>query len=117
MTVNEKWKLLFDGECETCRRFSEMVIRFDTENLIHVVSLQEHFQLNREIPLEELREELHLLSVSGKVLRGGEAIAMIISLVPATRPFRWMVENPLGRRGSSAVYRMMKRMRRCRSCR
>ena len=116
MTVDETWLLLFDGECETCRRFAEKVKRFDTHERISILSLQDHYREDTRIPLEELKEELHLLGSSGTLLRGGEAIARIISLVPAARPFRWMIESRAGKKGSDLVYRILSRVRRCRSC-
>ncbi len=116
MPVHEKWKLLYDGECETCRRFAEKVRRFDRTNSIETVSLQDHYIDDRSIPLEELLNDLHMVSSSGTVVRGGEAVAQIISLVPAARPFRWMVETSPGRRGSDLVYRILKRRHRCPHC-
>lgn len=116
MPADETWLLLFDGECPTCRRFADMVVRFDRDRLITSVSLQEHYIASQVIPLDELKEELHLLGSSGSLFRGGEALAMIIRLVPAARPLRWMIENPLGKKGSDVVYRILSRMRRCPSC-
>ena len=116
MPAHETWLLLFDGECPTCCRFADMVKRFDHDKLIVPIALQEHYETSKSIPLDDLKEELHILGSRGSLLRGGEALATIIALVPAARPFRWMIENRLGRKGSDVVYRILNRMRRCPSC-
>ena len=116
MPVDETWLLLFDGECETCRNFAARIERFDTDNAITVLSLQEHYRTDTTIPLKRLKEEVHLLGSRGAVLTGGDALAKVISLVPSSKPFRWMIDTRVGRKGSDVVYRIMNRMRRCRSC-
>ena len=113
---NEQWKLLYDGECPLCTRFANTVRRLDNETSIVVRDLHEHFREDSSIPLEKLLEDVHLLSEEGTILRGGDAVAKVITLIPQARPFRWMIESKAGKRSSDAAYEIMARVRRCRRC-
>ena len=66
--------------------------------------------------MEELLSEVHLLGPEGTVLRGGEAVRKIISLVPQSRPLRWMVTSRWGHRGAGFLYRTLQTLRRCPRC-
>jgi len=116
LTGRQQWRLLFDGECPYCCRFAEMVRKFDHDNLVAIISLQEHSLDDDTIPLDELLEDVHLLDREGNILKGGDAVNRIITLVPGVRPFRWMVESRWGHKGTELLYRTMKSFRGCRKC-
>ncbi len=116
--MNRSYKLLYDGECGPCVRFAAEVRRWDRQEAIELTPLQDHFELDQSIPLEDLLREIHLLDREGAVFRGAEAIHRVLELVPQTRPMRWMIESRAAKQTTRVVYSFMKRLRkkRCRSC-
>lgn len=109
--------MLFDADCDFCARFAEKVSAFNTAECLQVISFQLHFSFDQSIPLEELAEELHLLSPQKEVFRGGAALQKLFVLFPMFRPFRWMIESGTGKRAGRVAYNTLKRWRSCRGCR
>lgn len=113
---NPPYRLLYDAECPYCVKFSSLLRQFDTAMQIETVSLQNHFRGDDSISLEALREELHMLGPASEIFRGTDAVQKIISLVPQTIFFKWMIDRFWGRKGSEMLYAAMKKFRKCADC-
>jgi predicted DCC family thiol-disulfide oxidoreductase YuxK len=105
------WKLLFDEDCALCGKFAGAIARFDKKNEIEIISYQEHYQADSSIPLDKLSRDIHLIGKDGECLRGGEAIEKLISIIPQSRPIRWMVERKVIKKTATPLYRLMKKFR------
>jgi predicted DCC family thiol-disulfide oxidoreductase YuxK len=117
MQNTSNWKLLYDGECEMCIRFSGLVRKFDDRQMIEVIPYQRYSEEGGEIPLQELEKEVHLISET-EVLKGSDAVCRLIELLPPLKPFRWMIENRAGKGLARIFYRMANGYRkRCKTCR
>jgi len=116
MEKKSYWKLLYDEECPLCRKFAAQINKYDHLDQIEVTSLQGHSKQFASITLDELLSEVHLLGQRGEVLRGGEAVQKIISLIPQSKPFRWMIESRWGKKGIDVFYRSINTIRRCSRC-
>ena len=110
------WRLLYDAECPTCTKFAGSIKRFDTGGRLCVESLQDFSGRDDSISMDELLEVVHLLGSDGTVLRGGEAVQMILLLAPQLKPLRWMIDSRWGARTSSIIYTSISHFRRCRNC-
>jgi len=115
---NTSWKFLFDGTCALCKKFAGMIDRAGTR----VVPVELHAYLqsgnnNTNLTIEALESVLHLISPQGEILTGHEAVQKILLLIPALRPFRWMLSKKAGSFGIKAAYYTADIIRkRCRSC-
>jgi predicted DCC family thiol-disulfide oxidoreductase YuxK len=116
-TLLTRWKLLYDAECHFCARFAQLIAQFCRDGQIEVISVQEYHRRDPLIPVEDLLTQVHLLSEDGALLRGGDAVQRVISIVPQARPLRWMVSSRWGRRGSHLLYRTLHALTHCPGCR
>jgi predicted DCC family thiol-disulfide oxidoreductase YuxK len=112
---NKCWLLLYDDDCSFCKRFAAIIEKYG-EGLIQNFSLQQHYKQYGNIPIEQLLEDVHLLGKNGEILRGGDAVNKVISLVPEARPFRWLIESRWGKKGTNIFYSVIKKFRHCSKC-
>jgi predicted DCC family thiol-disulfide oxidoreductase YuxK len=115
--MNQKWKLLYDGECDLCIRFAHSVKQFDKNQCIDITPYQIHFESDNSIPLKELEKEVHLVNET-EILKGPDAITKIVGLIPETKPLQWMIESKVGQKGTGFLYKMVNRFRKrnCKTC-
>lgn len=110
------WLLVYDGDCPMCRKFIQMIARFDHEKMIDSISFADYAEKTDKFSYDELEEDIHLIGKKGEVLKKGEAIHKMISILPPLKPFRWMLEGNPGRKFSDLFYFSTKRLRRCMNC-
>jgi predicted DCC family thiol-disulfide oxidoreductase YuxK len=116
-TLLTRWKLLYDAECHFCTRFAELVGQFCPDDQIEIISIQDYHRQDPLIPVDDLLAELHLLGDDGALLRGGDAIQKIVSIVPQVGPVRWMATSRWGRRGAHLLYSALHAVTHCSGCR
>lgn len=115
--------LLYDDECELCKRFKQALIRIPgSENLtvrpLQDDSIYKHFpQLNKA----DCKETLHLLDEMGSVHKGGEALQFLVKLLPGVSKCAWLIESGMGQKTSDFFYKMVNHYResllnRCSKC-
>ncbi|MBN1501502.1 MAG: DUF393 domain-containing protein [Spirochaetes bacterium] len=110
------WILLYDGECSLCIRFAGFISRFDKKHEIFPIPLQKYIETDDSITYDDLMKDVHLLGVNGEVLTGAAAVNMILQIVPAAGPYRWMMKTKAGEKLSKAAYMTLKIIRGCPSC-
>jgi predicted DCC family thiol-disulfide oxidoreductase YuxK len=105
--------LIFDGECDFCRRWIGVLRRWDTHGRLSFVPFQDSRALEPlpAIPRSELEQAMHLVTPERQVLKGAAALPVILRLVP----FGWLLA-PLYRLPGAPwladrVYRMVARNR------
>jgi predicted DCC family thiol-disulfide oxidoreductase YuxK len=100
--------LLYDGDCRFCRFAARAIARLDRRRILAVLPFDDpeaQPQLSA-IPEAERRTTWHLVRDGGRV-SGGAALAELVGVLPATRPFAPMLRRlPLG-----AIYEFVSRQR------
>ena len=119
----KKHTLIYDSECSLCVRFKKALEFADTESLIQYKSVYDAsvYVDFPELTEEDCEVEIHFITNEGKVLRGGDVIAYLVTILPAVKKFSWLVESNSAKKAMDAFYgqlndmRLMKR-RKCFTC-
>jgi predicted DCC family thiol-disulfide oxidoreductase YuxK len=114
--INLKWTLLYDETCSLCKKYTEIIEIYDRNHKVSLKSLQKFYKKNQNIPLSDLMKDIHLLNNKGIILKGEDAIQKLISIIPASKPFKWMIESNTFKKSASSIYRAGKKFRKCREC-
>lgn len=88
------WTLIYDGDCEFCRRSVGLVDRWDVRDRIDLVPFQSADLERYGIPRSAAEEAMHLLDPGGTVWRGAEAAREMLRLLPGGRPLGWLFRLP-----------------------
>lgn len=98
---------LYDESCSLCQLSKKRIMSLDWFKRVNWVSLQEYEkkEISLHINKKELRKELHLITVNGKVLKGFYAIRKIMLQCPLLVlpgvicyiPFVDIIGNPMYR--------------------
>ncbi|MCJ8346097.1 DUF393 domain-containing protein [bacterium] len=65
--------LLFDGNCKLCCALSKIISNLKRSDQLCLQTLQDYFENDQKIPLQELNEEIHLVS-NEQVFKGHLAL-------------------------------------------
>jgi predicted DCC family thiol-disulfide oxidoreductase YuxK len=112
----DNWILLYDEECPLCRRFVSSIERLNRGKNFSLFSLQYYSRIDTRFSKDQLLKSLHIISDRGAVLTGGAALQKTLMLLPASRPYRWMLNGMVGRGAASTVYKTLNTIRRCYQC-
>lgn len=95
MKSDNKPVLIYDGDCELCRRW---VARWShvPENRVDIVSSQEKAHLFPEISAEQLQSSVQLVESDGAVYMGAEAVFRALALNSKHRWPLWLYKNIFG---------------------
>ena len=90
--VNEPYRILYDSDCEFCRRSMSLIKQLDKENLTQGVPLCEQALTDLNVPasIDECTKQMHVVSGSGKIYVGFFAIIKLASLFPQTKALAWL---------------------------
>jgi predicted DCC family thiol-disulfide oxidoreductase YuxK len=100
-----------------CRKFSEIIIRFDVNGRVVPLSIDEFLERNENgIGHDELKKDLHIVNTNGDVLKGSIAMQKLITLLPFVRPMQWMLKSYIGKGVVDVTYGAIKSFRRCYYC-
>lgn len=105
--------LVYDADCGPCRRFKDFVDFLDTHNQIDFVPLTqaEDFGLLNRIPQHLRYKSFHLISATGDIQSGPEAIPSLIHLFPLGHQLsKLIVLAPGGKRMMTSIYSTFSRL-------
>lgn len=90
------WTLVYDGDCAFCRRCVDLVGRWDVHRRVRAVTFQDPDGLAGlpPIPRPALEAAMHLVSPSGEVRAGAEAVPAILRLLPLGPAAAWVFAIP-----------------------
>ncbi|MFZ8933031.1 MAG: thiol-disulfide oxidoreductase DCC family protein [Bacteriovoracaceae bacterium] len=115
--------LLFDGQCELCRRFKQSLERLPGTESIQMVSIhdKEVYDKYEQINFDDCSKTVHYLDTEGKVYRGEEVITHLIEKFPLVRRFSWLIQSDMGQKASKYFYDKVNQYReellkRCGNC-
>ena len=107
----QRHKLVYDGDCDFCRRQVRLVERWDKGARIEAVPFQTADTQGLGVSREAAEEAMHLVAPSGTVWRGAEAAREVLRLLPPVRPLAWLFGAPGAMFVAEAVYRWIARRR------
>lgn len=106
--------LVFDGECELCRRAVELLRRWDREHRLGYVPFQDQEAIAElDLALPTLSAAMHLVLPDGRVFAGADAVPELGRLLPGKRWWAWGFAVPGVRPLARRVYGYIARRRRC----
>jgi predicted DCC family thiol-disulfide oxidoreductase YuxK len=88
MENNERWTVLYDGDCGFCKWVLAGLLKRDRERRMVPLALQhpDADPLLGDLSPEERMASLHLVTPSGERLSGGAAMPALLRLVPRGAP-------------------------------
>ncbi|MBD3257208.1 DUF393 domain-containing protein [candidate division GN15 bacterium] len=101
--------LIYDDTCNVCRTSIDHIRKLDRMGLVAVRPLSEprlpeHLELP---PKEDLEQQMHLISDSGEVWRGSDAVSKLATLFPRTKTWGILLKLPVIRHLARPVYRLI----------
>ncbi len=97
MTADETQLYLFyDGSCALCRRFADVVGRWDTSQSIAVIDLADPGIAEQfpQIDMESAVQELTVSDPAGRVFQGSQALQRLTRQLPGIRSLSWAYRLP-----------------------
>ena len=86
-------KILYDADCSLCVRFATAIRGIDRKNQFELVSLQNYYKTDSNIPLENLENELHVIDENGNIFAGDKAFQFILQKIPAAKPLSTLISK------------------------
>jgi predicted DCC family thiol-disulfide oxidoreductase YuxK len=105
--------LIYDDDCAICIAGMKKLKKLDTNDVVRLVPLSkpklpDGFTLP---PVEQLRDELHLIDPTGGVHKGAEAVFYLARILPRTRKYSRILSMPVVGFFARPVYRLVSRNR------
>ncbi|MES0489023.1 MAG: DCC1-like thiol-disulfide oxidoreductase family protein [Leptospirales bacterium] len=111
----KQWTMVYDSGCKVCSKGAGTLRKLDKNRVFLFVDFEEYVK-NIETD-ETLSNDLHLISPSGEIFSGAEAIDKIVEILPMAKPVRWVLRKSFLVNGAVPAYRIMKTFRRvCSRC-
>ena len=107
----ERWTLVYDGDCEFCRRQVRFISRRDRDGRIDAVPFQAAELDTYGITRQAAEQAMHLVSPTGEVTQGAAAARKVLQLLPGLRPAAWLFALPGAMYLAEHAYRWVARRR------
>ena len=110
--LGRPYTVVYDGTCKVCTRLSNVLRRWDREQL-EVVASQAPGVMARFpwIPAKAYAEALQLIGPGGKTWQGSAAIEQLLNILPRGRLISWIFHIPFIRTLADRFYRWFARNR------
>jgi len=111
--------IAYDGDCGPCRRFKSIVDILDRYHRIDFVSLAKADELGllNRLPQSLKYSSFHLISSTGEILSGAEALIRLIEVFPLGSDIsRLIILLPGFKRITKLVYSCFSRLHESNSC-
>ncbi len=105
--------LIYDDDCAVCIAGMKRLKKLDTLDLVELIPLSKPELPNgyKLPPVEQMRDELHLIDPTGGVHKGAEAVFYLARILPRTRKYSKLLSLPLVGVVARPVYRLVSRNR------
>ncbi len=103
-----RYTFLYDGDCPLCMRTVIVLESFDIRGDIRFMALQRggtELQAVQGIELDVLLKDIHVVSPSGKLYRGADAYAQVLTKIPLFFWLGWLMQIPGPKQIAGACYR------------
>ncbi len=109
--TRERWTLIYDGDCQFCRRQVQFVENRDRRGRIDAVPFQTTDLDALGIGRHAAEDAMHLVSPAGVVWHGAAAARETLKLLPGLRPAAWLFALPGAMYLAELTYRWVARRR------
>lgn len=108
-----RYYLIYDDTCPICLASIEKLRQTDTLGLVEAVPLSDpKLPHGKNIPSEhELRNAVHLFDDTGKMYRGADAVARLMSIFPKSAWLGKLMQLPGVRQVARGVYALVAKNR------
>jgi len=110
----DKYQIIYDNKCPICTRAVNEIAKLDLDNKISLIPLESADALKNStniLSIDNLRNEIHLITPDNKILKGIRALAVIGSLLPRYRFLGYILQIPLISPFADIIYRFVARYR------
>lgn len=109
----KRYYLIYDDTCDICTSAVHRVSKLDKRGEVDLVPISQASRLkDYDLPSEdELKEEIHLVTPTGKVIAGADAVGYLARVLPQTRILGKLISLPGIRRIARFGYRIIARNR------
>jgi predicted DCC family thiol-disulfide oxidoreductase YuxK len=113
------WTLIYDGDCEICRRSVTALVAWDRDRAFECLPYQDAGVTARFPALDPraLRDAVHLVGADGRVWAGAAAVEQAARLLPRARALAWLFRLPFAGALADRAYRAIARHRHRFGCR
>jgi predicted DCC family thiol-disulfide oxidoreductase YuxK len=111
--LGRPYTVVYDGDCKVCTRLSKVLIKWDRQRELEVVSSQAPGVMARFpwIPAKAYREALQLVGPGGRTWQGAAAIEELLTILPKGKLVSWLFKVPFVRVLADRFYRWFARNR------
>lgn len=110
-SATETYTLVYDGDCEFCRRQVGLIERWDRGHAIDAVPFQTADLQRLGVGRQAAEEAMHLVSPGGHAWRGAAAARQLLTLLPGGRLLAWLFDLPGAMYLAERIYRWIARRR------
>lgn len=105
--IRVRYAVVFDGACTVCRRFVDVLRRWDADGSLEIVPSQDPGVEDRFawIPPEAFDASVQLVAADGRTWSGAAALERLLHVLPRGRWLRWIFRVPFARPLAERVYR------------
>ena len=98
--------LLFDEECEMCKRFKISLEQIDREKKINFIPVQEQeiFKAYPQLDVKMCYEKVHLIDEDNTVYQGSKVVEFLVKSFPQVSKFSWLLETNMGQKALDFFY-------------
>lgn len=106
--ARETYWLLYDGDCRICTAVARWVKALDFRRRIRGRPIQRSRDLLEGLPDDEILEAMHLVSVSGEVMTGGESLPILLGALSGGPPLAaFLRASPMCRATFNGLYALL----------
>src|SRR5215467_13653133 len=87
-----RYSVIYDGQCEVCQAFISWLKVLDKKHAARCLAVDEQVLREFNLRADDCLRELHVVTDSGQIVRGWDAIACLARLSPWT----WLVGAVFG---------------------
>jgi predicted DCC family thiol-disulfide oxidoreductase YuxK len=111
--VSATTTVIYDGECELCRRSMDVLRKLDEDGALELVEsqtpgLRERFPW---ITPEAYARAVQVVEPGGHTTEGAEAVERLCAIIPAGRRVGWLYKIPFARPIGNRIYAWISRSR------
>ena len=108
-----RYYLIYDDTCDICSTAAHRVSKLDKKGEVELVPITEVARLTGiDLPTEdELKEEIHLITPTGRIITGADAVGYLARVLPQTRIWGRLISLPGIKPLARFVYRVIARNR------
>lgn len=113
MVIN-KPVILYDSECELCKRFKQAIIIIDSKGLVsfHDVNDKNFYTHFEFLNFEDCKDKVHLIDEHDNILNGSQVVEYLVKILPGVSKFSWLLDYDMGKKAINVFYDVVDKIKR-----